>query len=262
MYEPIFIKDPIKPYEKARSLGKREKLINRLFKQNSYLPSLENTLNEYNHYFDNNSSFEGFIDPKILYGTLSTGRSYDFSKNFYPLKHFNEGDFGHKWLQVYNNIPLWIESKNKILVYEFLHKFYVVEGNKRTSVAKYLNLPFIDASIIRIIPNKIDNQKVLEYYKFLEFENKTKISTIWFSSKDKYDQLYDLIDSFSKNKKDKYIFFMENIYNPFLKNFRKFNFNHLNCEVGDVFLDYIKKINNNYQLNDNQITKTIKSCIK
>ncbi|MFP4403157.1 MAG: hypothetical protein ACOC3X_02795 [Nanoarchaeota archaeon] len=270
MYEQILIKDPKEPYEKAKAFGKQEVFLKKLFRQNYILPSLEKTLNNYNNDFEKKYSFQGFIDPKILYGTVCSNRSYDFSKNFYPIKPFNHGDFGCKWLHVYNNIPKWIESGNKILVYEFLHKFYVKEGNKRTSVAKFKNLAAIDAYIIRIIPKKSNDCKILEYNKFLEFENKTGISTIWFSNEDKYNELYKIINSFSNNTNttnknkynNKYNFFEKEIYNPFLKNFRKLKFHDFTYEIGDIFLDYINKIEINNKLNDKKITKTIKSCLK
>ena len=40
----------------------------------------------------------------------------------------------------------------KIKVYEYMNKYYVIEGNKRVSVLKYFNSPTIAAEVTRKVP--------------------------------------------------------------------------------------------------------------
>ena len=61
--------------------------------------------------------------------------------------------------------------RDPILVYEFMHQFYVQEGNKRVSVMKYLDASRILAKVIRVIPEKTDDPSVKLYYEFIEFYN-------------------------------------------------------------------------------------------
>ena len=64
--------------------------------------------------------------------------------------------------------------RDPILVYEFMHQFYVQEGNKRVSVMKYLDASHIMAKVIRILPEKTDEPSVKLYYEFIEFYQKLK----------------------------------------------------------------------------------------
>jgi len=241
--------DKINTYQKedyllARELGKKQLIISRIKGQDGFLPTLEDKLENYsNTQSQKGSYYSGFINPRSIRGTFDIGRKYCFSKNFMPLAKSNHGDFRLKWEKVLENIPHWLESGNKIQLYEFLHKLYVVEGNKRTSVARYKNLPFVDVQIKRIIPD-INTNNTLEvklYHDFLEFEKKTNISSIWFSIENEFQELEKFIDFYYISSEDKYYKFIKEVFYPF-----KTTFNHIAKDedldiVGDIFLNYLEK---------------------
>lgn len=68
-----------------------------------------------------------------------------------------------------------------IKAYEFLNKYYVIEGNKRTSVLKYVDSPTIAAEVIRKVPRLTDDPEIQVYYEYMDFYRKTKISYVIFT---------------------------------------------------------------------------------
>ena len=59
--------------------------------------------------------------------------------------------------------------RDPVKVYEYMNKFYVLEGNKRVSVLKYFNAVTVNAQVIRKVPRKSDNPDVKIYYEFMDF---------------------------------------------------------------------------------------------
>ena len=124
----------------------------------------------------------GIVDLPIrkVKGTYTYMRSICFSRNFMPLMDPGT-EFSFKWERVYE--AQIIEGlREPIKVYEFLNWFYVVEGNKRVSVLKYLDVYGYHANVIRMIPKYDENNKDIRiYYSFLKFYKRTGINSIWFS---------------------------------------------------------------------------------
>ena len=73
-------------------------------------------------------------------------------KDFLPILPENS-EFARKWITLYE-AQMEEGIRDPILVYEFMHRFYVQEGNKRVSVMKYLDASRIMARVIRVIPEK------------------------------------------------------------------------------------------------------------
>ena len=82
-------------------------------------------------------------------GTATQGRSNAFAPNFMPILEPNS-EFAHKWVKLYDNV-----AENGMLqpatVLEYMNKYYLVEGNKRISVMKYLDAVLIEAEVTRIL---------------------------------------------------------------------------------------------------------------
>ncbi|MFR7669819.1 MAG: hypothetical protein ACLU0O_02775 [Collinsella sp.] len=72
----------------------------------------------------------------MVVGTVTKGRQSAFSCNFMPLLPFNT-EFARKWSNLYD-IQVTEGYRDPIIVTEFMHRFYVQEGNKRVSVLKFL----------------------------------------------------------------------------------------------------------------------------
>ena len=57
----------------------------------------------------------------------------------------------------------------------------MIEGNKRTSVLKYVDSPTIAAEVIRKVPRLTDDPEIQVYYEYMDFYRKTKISYVIFT---------------------------------------------------------------------------------
>lgn len=127
------------------------------------------------------------IPAKQVIGTSSAGRTQAFAYNFMPLLNYGS-EFSVKWSLLYDaQIQEGIHTPIK--VYEFLNKYYVIEGNKRTSVLKYVGSPTIPAEVIRKVPRLTEDKNIQIYYEFMDFYKNTKINYVVFSEKGSYQKL-------------------------------------------------------------------------
>lgn len=131
------------------------------------------------------------IPLKQVIGTSSAGRTQAFACNFMPLLDYGS-EFSVKWSTLYDSqIDEGIHTPVK--VYEFLNKYYVIEGNKRVSVLKYVGSPTISAEVIRKVPKLTDDRNIRIYYEFMEFYRKTKISYVLFTKLGSYQKLCNYV---------------------------------------------------------------------
>lgn len=175
-------------------------------------------------------------------GTYTHSRSTTFAKNFMPLAHA-DSEFGSKWKALYS-AHLSEGIHDPITVREYLNWFYVVEGNKRTSVFKYVNAVSVRAEVRRIIPRRDENDRTIRiYYEFLKFNKKTGIFTIWFSDEDRFSELLKILDTYNPDLKfdtDKYSCFKRNVYNPFREIYHNVGGGDLHITTGDALLAYLQ----------------------
>ncbi len=105
-------------------------------------------------------------------GNKELGRNNAFANNFMPI--FPEtSEFATKWCNLYES---YMEEgiRDAIECYEYMNRYYVVEGNKRVSVSKFGGSEFILANVTRILPAKNDTKEVKVYYEYLDFYAVTK----------------------------------------------------------------------------------------
>lgn len=103
----------------------------------------------------------------LIAGTKTRARQNSFAANFLPLLDHGT-EFSMKWENLYQ-AQLDEGFKDAILVYEYLHRFYVQEGNKRVSVSRFLDNPMIMAQVYRVMPPQeiLDEHPI--YKEFLDF---------------------------------------------------------------------------------------------
>ncbi len=111
------------------------------------------------------------IPLSLIAGTRTAGRENSFAPNFMPLLG-EHTEFARKWQNLFE-IQSEEGFRDPVLVFEYMHKFYVQEGNKRVSVLKYLNGVQVPAEITRILPKKTEDPEVVAYYEFVEFHKVT-----------------------------------------------------------------------------------------
>lgn len=255
-YNFLYGKDPYRKYKEARSIAKKEVLQARFLKRDPYLPSLENDMKGYRYSFAERPFFIGYLEPERIRGTVDSGRRYCFSYNFMPLQGNYTGDFISKWIKLYDTQAEWLPSSNRIELFEFLRRFYVKEGNKRTSIARFAGIRVLNVQITRILPEPDSSDPAVEaYYEYLDFESRTGISTIWFSQPGGFEALEKLIDKHLPKDKNRYEFFLKTMYSDFYDHLRPGKLNEV--APGDVFLKYMKLIPGL-----NVSSKQMRQCIK
>ena len=179
------------------------------------------------------------IPLNAIVGTKTAGRKQAFASNFMPLLEENS-EFARKWIALYNaHIEEGIRDPVKAV--EFMNRFYVVEGNKRVSVLKYVDAVSIQAEVTRLVPQKTDTKENRIYYEFMDFYRSTAINYLDFSQEGCYARLLAALgksadaswtDDEKMNLHSAYIHFQD-IYEE--KGGRK-----LPLTVGDAFLTYLE----------------------
>jgi basic membrane lipoprotein Med (substrate-binding protein (PBP1-ABC) superfamily) len=122
----------------------------------------------------------------LIAGSTEQQRCSSFSPGFYPLLD-SGSEFADKWIQLCS-AQLEEGIRDPIQCYEYLGRFYVVEGNKRVSVLQTLGAQEISAQVIRLLP-KGDGLTAEIYREFLEFYKRSRLYGIHFSDLGCYARL-------------------------------------------------------------------------
>ena len=185
----------------------------------------------------------GLVEIPIekIVGTYTHARSISFADNFMPIMNLKT-EFAAKWMHLYN---YHIESgiDDPIKVYEYLNRFFVIEGNKRVSVLKFVKGTTINGYVIRLIPKRDPQDKLNNiYYEFIDFYKHTHINTIWFSEEGRFKELLGYIDQFTSkvNEEDAPKLFLSTYYRPFRQMYLEQGGDRLDITTGDAFLTYLK----------------------
>ncbi|MCH3986956.1 MAG: BMP family ABC transporter substrate-binding protein [Lachnospiraceae bacterium] len=127
----------------------------------------------------------------LIVGTAHRGRTEAFADNFMPLLPMDT-EFGAKW------VTLSISHEEEgihdpIKVIEYLHQYYVIEGNKRVSVMKYFGAYSIRADVTLYVPKMSDDPQVKIDLAYIPFYRATHVAEIWFSHPESFEVLMKLV---------------------------------------------------------------------
>lgn len=177
-------------YNKALKLGEKE-YHSRVGKGTyPYLPTLEDVLS---HIEVEAQVSLGLVEIPIksIVGTYSSGRTNAFAKNFMPILDPGS-EFATKWGQLYDMLE---EEglRDPIKAYEYNNKFYVMEGNKRVSVSKFMDAVSIEGTVTRIIPKRTEETDNKIYYEFLDFYELTKINYLYMTKEGGFKKLLQFV---------------------------------------------------------------------
>lgn len=171
-------------------------------------------------------------------GTKSAGRTRAFAENFMPLLP-EDSEFAFKWMHLYES-QLEEGIREPVIACEFMNRFYIVEGNKRVSVMKYVGADSISGYVTRIIPKRNDTTENRIYYEFLEFYEKTRINYIWFSQEGGFARLIKLS---GKKPEDKWesdeLLYFRSCFVRFSKVYKELGGTNLQMTAGDALLVYL-----------------------
>lgn len=174
----------------------------------------------------------------LVVGTKTAGRQNSFSNNFMPLLN-EESEFARKWASLYD-AQLDEGIRDPIVAYEYMHRFYVMEGNKRVSVLKSLNAVKIVAKVTRILPKKTDTLENKIYFEFTDFYEDAALYDIWFSQTGSYEKLeryygYEKGEKWSEDSRTA----LRSEFQIFRKEYKAKGGDKINITSGDAFLAYI-----------------------
>ena len=176
-------------YARARRIGLKE-YHSRIQKRVSpYLPVLEEIEEQMNALSHVPVGLIQIPLKKVI-GTASKGRTNAFAANFMPILDPGS-EFSTKWGILYEGI---VEQglNQPIKVLEYLNQYYLVEGNKRVSVMKFLDSIYIEAEVTRILPKRTEEPENVLYFEYLPFFNDTGVNYLWFSQPGSVQKLYEL----------------------------------------------------------------------
>ena len=205
----------------------------------AFLPALDDLLAENTTVGEVNV---GLIDIPMdrIVGTKTQGRTTAFAANFMPLLP-EDSEFGQKWCKLCE-IHLGDEGiRNPILCYEYLGKFYAVEGNKRVSVLKYFGAESIAGNVIRILPGESDAPEVQLYKEFLEYYPLIKLYRIVFTRMGSFPKLqvalgYEPDHAWSDEERRDFL----SGYLSFKAAFDKLGGEQVSATAADALLEWLK----------------------
>lgn len=181
---------PYSDYVKASKIGKKDYQSKVLKGQLPTLEVLDDILHSTRDYHEVSLGLVNIPLDQIV-GTKTSGRSNSFSSNFMPILDVHT-EFASKWIA----LSKYQEEEgiaDPIIAYEYMNKFYVLEGNKRVSVLKYYGAASIMGTVTRIIPKLTDDINVRIYYEFMDFYALSEINYINFTQLGSYQKLQSTV---------------------------------------------------------------------
>ena len=225
-------------YREALRMGQREASAAPAKKESATMPVLDDIIPTEKSSSGIHLGIEQ-IPVNLIVGTKTEGRVNAFSPGFMPLLA-EDTEFAAKWKSLYES-HINEGIRDPIKVYEYLHRYYVAEGNKRVSVLKYCGAYSIPADVTRIMPEQDDSDEVKLYMEYVEFNRRSKINFIEFSKKGSYRELVHAMNKSSDDDwtEDERLDF-SSVYYRFEKAYYKNRGEKLKTTVGDALLSYIK----------------------
>ena len=224
-------------YSEALKRGQKEYRAHLLRGDYPYLPALDEILSYTKVEYEVNLGLCE-VPLELIVGTRTRGRTNAFASNFMPLLAPST-EFANKWVHLCTSLQ---EEglRDSVKVYEFVNRFYVLEGNKRVSVLKYLDAYSVPCSVIRIVPKRTDTKENEIYFEFLDFYEITHINYINFSEKGRFIKFLKQIGTPEGEKwTDDDRLELNSVYGRFRKAFEAKGGNKLPITVGDALLAFI-----------------------
>ena len=225
-------------YKEALKLGQKEVRSRTAKEKNPYLPVLDEIVPP-------EKALTGIhlgvvqIPVWFIVGTKTGGRVSAFAANFMPV--LDEGtEFADKWEALYRS-HISEGIRDPIKVFEYLNRYYVQEGNKRVSVLKFCGAYSVTAEVIRVLPERTNDEKIQLYYEFLEFNRYSKINFIEFTKRGSYQKLMRMMGKsygewWTIEEQRRF----SSAYYFFEKAYKGNGGDKLKITIGDAMLNYIK----------------------
>ena len=180
------------------------------------------------------------IPTEKIVGTKTHGRHHAFASNFMPLLS-EDSEFGIKWRRLCEAHLSDEGIREPIECYEYLGRFYVLEGNKRVSVLKHFGASSIPGIVTRIMPADSDAEEVKLYKEFLQYYPLTKQYRINFSRRGSFPKLqiamgYDVDHEWTEKERRRF----SSGFFYFVNAFQKLGGDELKATAADALLIWLK----------------------
>ena len=231
----------IDEYVKALRAGEKEYKARLSAGEYPYLPALDDICP------DNDTLTHrdlGLIELPVdlIEGTKTRARQNSFAPGFLPLLDVDT-EFAAKWSNLYQ-AQLNEGFNSPIKVYEYLHKFYVQEGNKRVSVSRFLEMPTIMANVIRVVPSPEVMKNNPVYAEFLNFYRVASIYDIVCEEPGAYSEIAELlgmsIDADAEPWPEDFVKELKSAFWRFCKVIETLQGTVPDMALGDAFLVYLR----------------------
>lgn len=180
----------VQDYLEAMKVGRKE-YRSRINKgQYPYLPVLDEILSHVGIEKEVNLGLVQ-VPLKLVIGTSTRARTNAFAGNFMPILDWGS-EFSAKWASLCDS-QMEEGIREPIKAYEYMNRYYVVEGNKRVSVLKYCDAVTIPAMITRKVPKRTEELENKIYYEFMDFNKVSGMNNIWFSREGSFQKLLEVL---------------------------------------------------------------------
>lgn len=224
-------------YSRAQKLGKKEY-------QSRMMRGLQPTLEVLDDILPPKGSYSEVplglvqIPSDQIVGTRTDGRSNAFASNFMPILKQNS-EFARKWATL-STSHLEEGIREPIKAYEYMNKFYVLEGNKRVSVAKYFDVDSIPGTVIRIVPKRTNEKENVIYYEYMDFYNVSKVNYLYMSKVGNFPKLQAALgkeqgEMWSDEDRENF----SSVFYRFQMEYRARGGDKLSITEGDTFLAFL-----------------------
>ena len=227
----------IDDYRKAKKNG--DKAVHRALAHGRYpyLPSLDHLLQGRQLRGEEYVGLQE-LPLSMIAGTRTAGRQNAFACNFMPILA-PDSEFAHKWSALYD-IQIREGFREPVKVYEYMRRFYVLEGNKRVSVMNFLDNPTISADITRLLPAFSDDPEVLLYYEFLQFYHAAPLYEVDIAARGGYGRLAGYFGKdLSAPWPEDDVLHLKRVYRIFSDAYKARGGQHLDLPAGDALLVYL-----------------------
>ena len=223
-------------YQEALKLGKREYKACVSQGRFPYLPVLDEIIANEGVLSEQKLGLQQ-IPAELVVGTSTFGRTYSFAANFMPILGSNT-EFAMKWANL-ADAQINEGIREPIICYEYMNRYYVVEGNKRVSVLKYFGADSILAEVTRKIPKKTDDWDVKLYYEYMDFYRITGINYLEFTRAGAAAELLHLLGKEEIWTDEERLIF-KSVWSRFSKAYKFHGGDKLPITIGDAIIAFLQ----------------------
>lgn len=248
-------------YLAARKLGRRFVQEHEKDAFKGYLPILEEVMRGTEIMGEINLGYHEIPLDRVA-GTRTAGRSNSFAGNFMPLLA-DDTEFAIKWKKVYES-QLVEGIREPIKVYEYLGRYYALEGNKRISILKYVGAASVYGNVIRLLPERNeDDDEISIYYEFLDYDKKLFFDDLWFTRRGNFTLLVRQTEDYLAKHREvngSVDEIMTATHRRFREAYRSAKLEDVGLTSGDALVEYTKIFGYPYNAPHSEMVKNIRTA--